>query len=104
MNFQCCAISFIEHLTYESLSMPQEEFNLLMSGEKIYSSAWESALMACESLHLISQNLKTIELLDHRNDEVTVSVDVLNKDFDRLKVRFISQETNSFSIIFPQCL
>lgn len=67
--------------------MPQDEFDLLMSGEKVHSSAWESALMACESLHLISENLKTIELLDHRNDEVITSVNVLNKDFDRLKVR-----------------
>lgn len=66
--------------------MPQEEFDSLMSGEKVYSSAWESALMACESLHLISENLKTIETLDRRNDKVTTSVNVLNTDFDRLKV------------------
>lgn len=66
--------------------MPQEEFESLMSGEKVYSSAWESALMACESLHLISENLKTIESLDRRNDKVTTSVNVLNTDFDRLKV------------------
>lgn len=66
--------------------MPQDEFDSLMSGEKVYSSAWESALMACESFHLISENLKTIESLDRRNAEVTTSVNVLNKDFDRLKV------------------
>ncbi|KAG4065771.1 hypothetical protein HA402_012449 [Bradysia odoriphaga] len=81
----CCAISFIEHLTYESLSMPQEEFESMMSGEKVYSSAWETALMACESFHLVSENLKTMETLNERNDKVTTSVDVLNRDFDRLK-------------------
>lgn len=67
--------------------MPQAEFDSLMSGEKTYSSAWESALMACESLHLISENLKTLESLDQRNEVVTNSVNVLNKDFDCLKVR-----------------
>lgn len=66
--------------------MPQEEFDSMMSGEKVYSSAWESALMACESIHMISENLKTIKSLDHRNNEVTTSVNVLNLDFDRLKV------------------
>lgn len=66
--------------------MPQEEFESLMSGEKVYSSAWETALMACESFHSISENLKMIETLNERNDKVTMSVDVLNKDFDRLKV------------------
>ncbi len=73
--------------------MPQEEFESLMSGEKVYSSAWETALMACESLHLISENLKTMEKLNQRNDKVTSSVDVLNKDFDRLKVSLKSTST-----------
>lgn len=71
--------------------MPQEEFESLMSGEKKYSSAWETALMACESFHLFSENLKTMETLNARNDKVTMSVDVLNKDFDRLKVRATSR-------------
>lgn len=66
--------------------MPQEEFDSMMSGEKVYSSAWESALMACESFHLISENLKTIETLDKRNDKVTTSAVELSKDFVRLKV------------------
>lgn len=77
--------------------MPQEEFDSMMSGEKVYSSAWESALMACESIHLISENLKTIESLDHRNDEVVTSVNVLNKDFDRLKVTLNAQFKFNFS-------
>lgn len=67
--------------------MPQEEFDLLMSGKKTYNSAWESALMACESAQLISKNLKTIEAVGRRNDEITNSVNGLNKDFDRLKVK-----------------
>ncbi|XP_055619054.1 rab5 GDP/GTP exchange factor [Toxorhynchites rutilus septentrionalis] len=76
----CCAISFIENLTSESLSMSVDEFNGLMNGEKTGPSAWESALMACESLHLISENMKTMKNLGARNEEILKNIEVLNGD------------------------
>lgn len=76
----CCAISFIENLTSESLSMSAEEFNGLMTGEKSGPSAWESALMACESLHLISENMKTMKNLGTRNEEILKNIETLNED------------------------
>ncbi|XP_058462523.1 rab5 GDP/GTP exchange factor [Malaya genurostris] len=78
----CCAISFIENLTSESLSMSADEFNGLMAGEKTGPSAWESALMACESLHLISENLKTMKNLETRNDEFSKNVTLLDQDIE----------------------
>lgn len=78
----CCAISFIENLTSESLSMSTEEFNGLMAGEKTGPSAWESALMACESLHLISENMKTMKNLGTRNEEILKNIDLLNEDIE----------------------
>uniref|UniRef100_A0A1I8PDU5 Rab5 GDP/GTP exchange factor n=1 Tax=Stomoxys calcitrans TaxID=35570 RepID=A0A1I8PDU5_STOCA len=70
----CCAISFIENLTAQSLNMDEEEFDMLMSGSKPFSSAWESALMACESLHLISENMKRMEMLNTRNENITKGI------------------------------
>ncbi|XP_058833339.1 rab5 GDP/GTP exchange factor [Topomyia yanbarensis] len=78
----CCAISFVENLTSESLSMSAEEFNGLMAGAKTGPSAWESALMACESLHLISENLKTMKSLGARNDEILNNVALLDQDIE----------------------
>ncbi|KAL1379378.1 hypothetical protein pipiens_003801 [Culex pipiens pipiens] len=78
----CCAISFIENLTSESLSMSADEFNALMTGEKSGPSAWESALMACESLHLISENMKTMKGLGARNDEILKNIELLNEDIE----------------------
>lgn len=81
----CCAISFIENLTSESLSMSAEEFNGLMTGEKTGPSAWESALMACESLHLISENMKTMKKLGARNEEILKNIETLNEDIVSFK-------------------
>lgn len=81
----CCAISFIENLTAESLLMPDDEFKQLMSGEKVCSSAWESALMACESLHLISENMKTMAGLKHRNSMLISGIDQMGKDVTDFK-------------------
>uniref|UniRef100_U5EY36 Putative rab guanine nucleotide exchange factor gef 1 n=1 Tax=Corethrella appendiculata TaxID=1370023 RepID=U5EY36_9DIPT len=78
----CCAISFIENLTSESLSIPQDEFNSLMSGEKVCNSAWESALMACESMHLITGNMKTMSNLSARNSDLRESIKKLSSDLN----------------------
>ncbi|XP_043500616.1 rab5 GDP/GTP exchange factor isoform X3 [Polistes fuscatus] len=44
----CCAVSFIENLTAESLNMAEKDFNAYMSGERVPANTWESALMMCE--------------------------------------------------------
>lgn len=45
---QCCAVSFIENLTAESLNMAEKDFNAYMSGECVPANTWQSALMICE--------------------------------------------------------
>ncbi|CAA9999888.1 unnamed protein product [Nesidiocoris tenuis] len=44
----CCAVSFIENLTAESLNMPEDEFSQYMEGKIVPSNTWESALIMCE--------------------------------------------------------
>lgn len=83
---QCCAISFIENLTHESLSMPQDEFDSLMAGDRAFSSAWESALMACESLHLISENMRTMATLGRTTDAIELEMEVMRKDLLEFRV------------------
>ncbi|XP_059614271.1 rab5 GDP/GTP exchange factor [Phlebotomus argentipes] len=81
----CCAISFIENLTAESLSMADDEFRELMSGEKMCNSAWESALLACESLNLISDNMKIMADLRKRNEDLQDGIEAMNRDMDDFK-------------------
>lgn len=76
----CCAISFIENLTHESLSMPKSEFNAFMTGQIAFHSVWESALMSCEMMHMLDENCKTITQLEKRNDETIDGIEQMDKD------------------------
>lgn len=84
--------------------MPQDEFNSLMSGEKGFSSAWESALMACESLHLISENMKTMTKLNTTHETIVKNISAMNKDLDEFKVILVKLENLSDALmmfLFP---
>lgn len=67
--------------------MPQDEFNKLMSGEKVCSSAWESALLACESVHIIDENLKTIKELNKRSDTLSSKMSNLSDDMEEFRTK-----------------
>ena len=97
MFFQCCAISFVENLTAESLSLDEEEFNMFMSGDKPVSTPWESALLACESLHLISENMKKIDSLKKRNQNIAKGLECFHKDlgdFDVSRINILTKTCN----------
>ncbi|XP_016984150.1 rab5 GDP/GTP exchange factor [Drosophila rhopaloa] len=82
----CSAIAFIEYLNGESLGISGEEFDALMSGQQPYSSPWESALLGCESLHLISENMKRMEMLQKKNALISSEITSFEKkliDFQR---------------------
>lgn len=66
----CCAVSFIENLTAESLNMAEKDFNAYMSGERVPANTWESALMMCESLHLMCEDITLLDNLKAKNLEI----------------------------------
>lgn len=82
----CCAISFIEDLTAESLSMSEHEFNELMSRQQPVPSAWESALMACESFHLLAEDSGHIQERSGRCGELHKAITLLDNDMLEFKV------------------
>lgn len=84
----CCAISFIENLSFESVQLSQEEFDELMSGENQMHSAWESALLACESINLIFSNKKIMKDLSERNHRLEEDLSLLSADMKEFKVRW----------------
>lgn len=66
--------------------MTAEEFNSMMSGETLHNTAWESALIACESFNLISGNMKTMSILNEKNENISKGIESLNKDLINFKV------------------
>lgn len=86
----CCAISFIENLTFESVQLTKEEFDELMSGENRIHSAWESALMACESINLITSNMKIMKNLNERNSRLETDISLFAVDMKEFKVRLLN--------------
>ncbi|XP_018573285.1 rab5 GDP/GTP exchange factor isoform X1 [Anoplophora glabripennis] len=81
----CCAVSFIENLTAESLNMPEQEFQAYMSGEVTCVSAWESALVACEGMHQLCEHLALLKGLSERTNVVQDGTKKLREDMEKLK-------------------
>lgn len=81
----CCAISFIENLTCESVQLSAHEFDELMSGNNQIHSAWESALMACESLNIISSNMKIMKDLNTRSNRLEEDTSLFKCDMKEFK-------------------
>ncbi|KAH8302430.1 hypothetical protein KR044_006391, partial [Drosophila immigrans] len=94
----CSAIAFIENLNGESLSISAEEFEALMSGEQAFSTPWESALLACESLHLISENMKCMEQLQRRNTMISNGI----TDFERELIDFQREVTEKVDTVIAK--
>ncbi|PNF14981.1 hypothetical protein B7P43_G01547 [Cryptotermes secundus] len=82
----CCAVSFIENLTAESLNMPVEEFEQYMSGEVIPTSTWESALMMCEGMHLMYEQLATLDDLHNRYTRFGEGALALKEEMQKFKI------------------
>lgn len=89
----CSAIAFIENLNGESLGISSEEFETFMSGEQTYNTPWESALLACESLHLITENMKCMEQLQRRNSMMTTGI----TDFEQELIDFQREVTEKWT-------
>lgn len=57
-----------------------------MAGDKPLSTPWESALSACESLHLISDNMKKMEALKKRNMNISMGLQTFESDLKEFEV------------------
>lgn len=64
----CCAISFIENLDAQSLSLTQEEYDDYMSGRAVPPGSERNTEPICEGLRMMYANLSALEDLRNRQD------------------------------------
>ncbi|GLG94996.1 Rab5 GDP/GTP exchange factor [Gryllus bimaculatus] len=81
----CCAVSFLENLTAESLNIPADEFQQYMSGKVVPPNTWESALMMCEGMHLMYEHLAILDDLRKRHVCLIQGTAALKDDISKFK-------------------
>lgn len=73
----CCAVSFIENMTAQSLNLPELEFEQYMSGEVVPTSTWDSALMMYEGISLMYEHIAALDDMHKRADSVLEGTQLL---------------------------
>ncbi|XP_015598437.1 rab5 GDP/GTP exchange factor isoform X2 [Cephus cinctus] len=76
----CCAVSFIENLTAESLNMTEKDFDAYMSGERVPANTWDSALTICENIHLMCEHITLLDELKTKNNEIVREAELLKNE------------------------
>jgi len=66
----CCAMSFIENMTADSINMDPVEFDSYVTGKTVPPGSWRTSLLMCEGLQQMSQNLKSLSEFKTRHDQV----------------------------------
>ena len=69
LSLQCCAITFIENLDAQSLSLSQNEYDDYMSGKALPPGSTNNQPI-CEGLRMMYANLSALEELRIRQDRL----------------------------------
>lgn len=69
--------------------MTEEEFKAYMTGVITPVSAWESALVACESMHQLCEHLSQLKNLSERTDAVQKGTGQLKGNISKFKVSIL---------------
>lgn len=62
----CCAKTFIEQLTGESLNIPEDEFSRYISGEAVPPGSFEQSAYLCEAFRILYSNVALLDDLKQR--------------------------------------
>jgi len=81
----CCAMSFIENLTAESVNMDPEEFESYTSGKSVPLESWRSNLLMCDGLQKMSQNLKVLSDLKSQQEQILKDAKKLEEEMAKFE-------------------
>lgn len=72
--------------------MSEQEFQAYMTGSITSVSAWESALVACESMHQLCEHLDILKGLSERNAAVRSNTMKLKEEMIKFQVCSINRD------------
>ena len=87
--FQCCAVTFIQNLKADSLSLTEDEFSRYMSGEIVPHDPTKK--FTCEGLQIMEQNIETLASLRVRQDKLMSETEELQEELSSFKHNFKKQ-------------
>ena len=87
---QCCAISFIENLDAQSLSLSQEEYESYMEGRAVPPGS-QSSEPVCEGLRMMYANLASLEELRGRQDRLMKDARQLQREMTAWRDSVVKQ-------------
>jgi hypothetical protein len=87
----CCAVTFIDSLTAESLNLPQDEFDQYMSGTTAPPGGYDHGILMCEGLRLMYRNLSALESLRQRQDKLMTDALTLQDEMKSFKTAIIRE-------------
>ena len=90
----CCAMSFIENMTAESINMDPKTFDSYITGKSVPPGSWRTSLLMCDGLQVTSQNLKTLAELKKRQELVISQSLKLQEEMDAFQ-KDVEEEVKS---------
>ncbi|XP_035212758.1 rab5 GDP/GTP exchange factor-like isoform X2 [Stegodyphus dumicola] len=79
----CCAVTFIENLTAESLNLSNDEFERYLAGE-VPIGFTEQNPSDCEGLRLMSQNLASLNEIREKSNQVLNEMRTFQEEMENL--------------------
>ncbi|KAK4010317.1 hypothetical protein OUZ56_019461 [Daphnia magna] len=96
----CCAVSFLENLTSDSLGLSSDEFDRYMSGKSIPFASLQAGVMVSEGLRLMYQNMSTLSELRHKQINLQQQILELKNDMESFN-ECMSKEVVECLQMFP---
>jgi len=87
----CCAVTFIDSLTADSLNLPQDEFEQYMSGTAAPPGGYDHGILMCEGLRLMYRNLSALEQLRQRQDKLMGDALALQDEMKTFKSSIVKE-------------
>lgn len=81
----CCAVTFIENLSGESLNLTEEQFNLYMNGEAVPPEGIEEAVVLSEPLRIMYANQASLNDLLEKKCRIDSDLEEANQTLHTLQ-------------------